>query len=146
MYQLLADLIVVIHIAYVLYVVGGLVAILIGVWRGRGWIRNPWFRVTHLLAILIVAMECILKLNCPLTIWENSARTAAQQPADGSAFMDRLLSFILIGSAPRWLINGMYFVFAIAIAATFILARPRWNFGTGRREMSAGQKSEARSQ
>ena len=52
--------------AYVVYVVGGLVAILIGAWRGRKWIRNPWFRVTHLLAILIVVIEIFLKLNCPL--------------------------------------------------------------------------------
>jgi len=126
LYALLADLIVAIHIAYVVYVVGGLVAILIGAWRRRKWIRNPWFRVTHLLAILIVVMEVFLKLNCPLTIWENQARAAAQQPADGSAFMDRLLTFILIGAAPRWVINGAYFVFAIAIAATFFLAPPRW--------------------
>ena len=126
LYALLADLIVAIHIAYVVYVVGGLVAILIGAWRGRKWIRNPWFRVTHLLAILIVVMETFLKLNCPLTTWEDQARAAAQQPADGSAFMDRLLSFILIGTAPRWLINGAYLVFGIAIVATFFLAPPRW--------------------
>ena len=125
-YSVLADLIVVIHLGYVFYVVGGLIAILIGTWRGRKWIRNPWFRVTHLLAILIVISEIILKLNCPLTIWENSARGAAQQPVDGSAFMDRLLSFILIGTAPRWLINGLYILFGITIAATFIFAPPRW--------------------
>jgi len=125
-YSLVADLIVSIHIAYVVYVVGGLVAILIGTWRGRTWTRNPWFRVTHLLAILIVAMECILKLNCPLTTWESSARAAAQQPVDGSAFMDRWLSFILMGAAPRWVINGLYFLFAIAIAAAFFFAPPRW--------------------
>ena len=126
LYTLLADLIVAIHIAYVVYVVGGLVAILIGAWRGRKWIRNPWFRVTHLLAILIVVMETFLKFNCPLTTWENQARAAGQHPIDGSAFMDRLLSFILIGAAPRWVINGAYFVFAIAIVATFLSAPPRW--------------------
>ena len=125
-YSLLADLIVAVHIAYVVYVVGGLVAILIGALRGRRWIRNPWFRVTHLLAILIVVVEIFLKLNCPLTIWENSARAAAQQPVDGSAFMDRLLTFILISEAPRWVVNGAYLFFAVAIAATFFLAPPRW--------------------
>jgi hypothetical protein len=135
LYSLLADLIVAIHIAYVVYVVGGLVAILIGAWRGRKWIRNPWFRVTHLLAILIVVMETFLKLNCPLTTWENQARATAQQPVDGSAFMDRLLTFILIGSAPRWIINGAYFVFGIAIVATFFWAPPRWK--------SAGKESQA---
>ena len=138
LYALLADLIVAIHIAYVVYVVGGLVAILIGAWRGRKWIRNPWFRVTHLLAILIVVMETFLKLNCPLTSWENQARAAAQQPVDGSAFMDRLLTFILIGSAPRWLINGAYCVFAIAIVATFFCAPPRWK--TAGKELAADKR------
>src|ERR1700704_4276602 len=106
LYALLADLIVAIHITYVVYVVGGLVAILIGASRGRKWIRNPWFRVTHLLAILIVVMEVFLKLNCPLTTWENQARAAAQQPLDGSAFMDRLLTFILFGAAPGGVSHG----------------------------------------
>src|ERR1051326_3690893 len=125
-YSVLADVIVAIHIAYVVYVVGGLIAILIGAWRRRNWIRNPWFRLTHLLAILIVVMEIFLKLNCPLTTWENSARAAGHQTVDGSAFMDRLLTFILIGAAPRWIINGLYFLFAVAIAATFFFAPPRW--------------------
>jgi hypothetical protein len=48
----------------------------------------------------------------------------AHQPVDGSAFMDRLLTFILIGTAPRWVINSAYFVFAIAIVATFLWAPP----------------------
>ena len=125
-YSVLADLIVVIHLGYVFYVVGGLIAILIGTWRSREWIRNPWFRVSHLCAILFVVMEIILKLNCPLTTWEMSARAAAHQTVDGSAFMDRLLSFILIGTAPRWFINGLYILIALAIAGTFIFAPPRW--------------------
>src|SRR5213075_1039144 len=132
---LLADLIVAIHIAYVVYVVGGLVAILIGAWRARRWIRNPWFRVTHLLAILIVVFEIFLKLNCPLTTWENWARATAQQPVDGSAFMDRLLSFILVGNAPGWVIDCLYYAFAVAIVATFFLVPPRWK--TGSRELAA---------
>ena len=135
LYTLLANLIVVIHIAYVVYVVGGLVAILIGAWRGRTWIRNPWFRVTHLLAILIVVFEIFLKLNCPLTTWENRARAAGQQPVDGSAFMDRLLSFILVGNAPGWFIDALYYVFAVAIVATFFLVPPRWK--ARRRELAA---------
>lgn len=138
LYTLLANLIVAIHIAYVVYVVGGLAAILIGAWRGRKWIRNPWFRVTHLLAILIVVMEMFLKLNCPLTTWENQARAAAHQPVDGSAFMDRLLTFILISDAPRWVVNGAYFVFAVAIVATFFAAPPRWK--SAGKELAADQR------
>jgi hypothetical protein len=128
-YSFLADLVVAIHFAYVAYIVGGLVLILVGLRRRWRWIRNPWFRVTHLLAILIVVYEIIVKANCPLTTWEDSARAAAHQPVDGSAFMDRLLSFILFSSAPHWLTDGLYFLFALAIAVAFLCAPPQWRAG-----------------
>jgi hypothetical protein len=83
-------------------------------------------------------METFLKLNCPLTSWENQARAAAQQPVDGSAFMDRLLTFILIGTAPRWVINGAYFVFGIAIVAAFFWAPPRWK--SAGKELAADER------
>src|SRR4029079_7904709 len=56
-YRLLADLIVAIHAAYVAFVVVGLLLILIGLACGWKWVRNWWFRVAHLVAILIVAAE-----------------------------------------------------------------------------------------
>ena len=77
LYSLAADLIVVIHLAYVGYIVGGVGLILIGLWRRWRWIRNPWFRLTHLIAILIVVVELVLKRYCPLTIWEMSFRSLA---------------------------------------------------------------------
>src|SRR5262249_11268514 len=67
-YGLLADLIVAIHVGYVGVVVFGLLAILIGGPLGWRWVRNPWFRVIHLLMILIVATEAIWDITCPLTV------------------------------------------------------------------------------
>ena len=125
-YSLLADLVVVIHLGYVAYIVGGLVMILIGMRRRWRWIGNPWFRLTHLVGILFVVLEVILNTNCPLTTWERWLRNLAHQPVDGSAFMDRLMDFIFFGSAPSWVITGLYFVFAGAIALVFFCAPPRW--------------------
>ncbi len=56
--RILADLVVMLHALYVAFVVLGMAAILIGIALGRGWARNFWFRVLHLLAIgVVVAQE-----------------------------------------------------------------------------------------
>src|SRR5947207_15560574 len=64
MYSLAADAIVVVHLLYVAYIVVGLWLIIAGLRRRWRWARNPWFRSTHLLAILIVVYELIVKANC----------------------------------------------------------------------------------
>lgn len=125
-YALSADALVGIHILYVAYIVAGLVLILVGLRRRWNWIRNPWFRITHLVAILIVIYEIIVKANCPLTTWEMQLRAMAGQAVNQTTFMDRLLSFILVADAPRWLVSGLYFAFGLAITLAFVFAPPRW--------------------
>ncbi len=65
--KLLADLIVVFHAAYVSFVVFGLVAILIGAALRWEWVRNFWFRASHLTMIGIVVLEALFGITCPLT-------------------------------------------------------------------------------
>jgi|ERR1041385_4250596 hypothetical protein len=125
-YALAADAVVVIHILYVAYIVVGLGLIVAGLRRRWNWIRNPWFRSTHLLAILIVVYEIIVKANCPLTTWEMHLRALAGQAVNQSTFMDRLLSFILFANAPGWLIDSLYLAFGLTIVLLFVLAPPRW--------------------
>jgi hypothetical protein len=125
-YALAADILVVIHILYVAYVVVGVVVILVGLRRKWMWVRNPWFRCTHLVAILIVVYELIVKANCPLTTWEMQLRGSAGEPTNQTTFMDRLLSFILVADAPQWLVTDLYFAFGIAIVLLFVFAPPRW--------------------
>jgi hypothetical protein len=124
-YGLAADLIVVVHILYVAYIVLGVWLIVAGLRRKWNWTRNPWFRFTHLLAILIVVYEIIVKAQCPLTVWEMQLRALAGQAVNQSTFMDRLLSFILFADAPVWFIDGLYFAFGLAIALLFVFAPPR---------------------
>ena len=49
--RVLADVIVVLHAAYVSFVVFGLAAILLGIVFRWSWVRNVWFRAIHLIAI-----------------------------------------------------------------------------------------------
>ena len=57
MYGFLADLVVAVHVGYVSYVVVGQLLIVIGWMAGWNWVRNFWFRMTHLLAMAVVVFE-----------------------------------------------------------------------------------------
>src|SRR5207244_4008272 len=69
-----ADAVLVLHAAFVLFVVLGLAAIWIGAALGRPFAFNPWFRGTHLAAIAFVVVQPVLGYLCPLTIWEDQLR------------------------------------------------------------------------
>jgi len=70
-YSLLADIVVVIHLAYACFVLFGFLAIVIGVYCNWVWIRNYPFRVLHLACTAFVFLETALGITCPLTIVEN---------------------------------------------------------------------------
>ena len=56
-FQLLADSVLVLHVAIVAFVVGGLVLIVLGNARHWRWVNTPLFRVSHLFAIAVVVVE-----------------------------------------------------------------------------------------
>jgi hypothetical protein len=128
-YSLLADLVVAIHIAYVAYIIVGFLLILVGLKCKWGWVRNPWFRLTHFAAILIVVLELIFKATCPLTILEFRFRSLAGQPVTEVTFVERLMYYILSGWLPGSLTNSVYVVVGVVVALMFLLAPPRWRLG-----------------
>ena len=122
-YLILADIIVVIHFAYVSYVVFGELLILVGIPLGWQWIRNFWFRISHLVMILIVAAEAYFQFECPLTTWETQLQEAGG--ADERSFIGRLFGMMFCPdhSCPwPWLYGG----FAALVLLTFVIAPPRW--------------------
>ena len=124
-YQLLADLIVAIHSGYVAFVLVGQLLILVGVWRGWRWVRNWWFRVAHLVAISIVALEAVFDVACPLTTWEQQLRAAAGQEVSRGTFIGDLLHNLIFVDAPPWAFTLAYVAFALLVIATFVFAPPR---------------------
>jgi hypothetical protein len=126
MYGLLADATVAIHVAYVSFVVFGQLIIFVGVSLRWQWIRNAWFRVAHLAAIGIVAIEAILNIPCPLTVWEQELRRLSGQPISGESFMGRLLHYLIFYDWPSWAFTTLYIAFASLVLGTFFLAPPRF--------------------
>ena len=125
-YSFLADLLVAFHVAYVGFVVLGQVAILIGAALHWSWIRNLWFRLGHLTAIGLVALEAIWGINCPLTVWESNLRQLAGQEFSGDSFMARLLHRLIFFHVDPWILDIAHIAFAVLVLATLILIPPRW--------------------
>jgi hypothetical protein len=118
---LLADVILVVHFAFVAFVVGGLAAVWVGAALGWRWIRSRAFRYAHLGAIVVVAAESLVGVACPLTVWENVLRRGA---ADGPSFVARWVGRLLYYDLPEWVFATAYVVFASAVAVTLWLVPP----------------------
>jgi hypothetical protein len=124
-YHILADFVVAFHVAYVGYVVLGQLAILLGVLMRWKWIRNPWFRWTHLVMMSIVGYEAAASITCPLTTWEADLRRLANEGAPEGSFVGRLLHDLIFIDAPNWAIESGHVAFALLVIAIFVLAPPR---------------------
>lgn len=115
-----ADVVLLIHAMFVAFVVGGLAFIWIGALCGWRIVRNFVFRVLHMAAILFVCAEAFIGVACPLTVWEDQLRG---RPAE-SGFVARWLRRILYYDFPGWVFLTLYLLFALAVAASFVLTPP----------------------
>lgn len=129
-YAILADVVVFVHLLYMGYVVFGQLAIMIGWVLRWQWIRNPWFRVSHLAMILIVAGEAMVNFTCPLTTWEADLRELAGQGRnpENPTFTSRVMRKVQFAGADYWpeYIETSYYWAAAIILATALLVPPRF--------------------
>jgi len=123
MRPLLADTVLIMHFAFVLFVVGGLALIWIGAAASWQWIRNFWFRVAHLAAIVFVAGETIAGIWCPLTVWEAALRGERTE----KSFVARWIHRLLFYDFPEWVFTLAYALFALAVTATWWFVHPARN-------------------
>jgi Protein of Unknown function (DUF2784) len=115
-----ADALLVLHFAIVAFIAGGLVLTWIGAWLSWGWVRNPWFRYVHLGAIAFVALEAIVGMTCPLTVWEDALRGGG-----GESFVGRWVRYLLYYRAPEWVFAVLYVAWAAATVLTLRIVPPR---------------------
>jgi len=125
-YRLLADIVVVAHLAYVLFVILGLVAIFIGYLCHWPWVRNRWFRSIHLAMIGIVVFESLMSITCPLTTLENWLRLQAGQTPSGGSFVARCVHGLMFYPFSPQFFTLMYCAFASLVMLAWILVPIRW--------------------
>lgn len=123
----LADVVAVFHAGYVLFVVGGALAILLG-WVFRwNWVRNPWFRLIHLLAILVVAAEAISGISCPLTDLERVLRVQGGLDMYREDFLVYWAHRLLyLDNVPQWVFDVGHVVFGLVVLSLLFIVPPHW--------------------
>jgi len=109
-----ADVILVVHFAFVGFVVLGLALVWVGRLAGWRWVRNATFRVCHLVAMGFVLAESLIGMLCPLTEWESALRSTGGAERYETSFMQ------------EWVHRVMFFdvgelTFTVLYAAFFVL-------------------------
>ena len=66
-FLIFADALLILHTMLVAFVILGLVATFAGYCLDWQWVRNFWFRLSHLVVIAIVVLQSWLGVLCPLT-------------------------------------------------------------------------------
>jgi hypothetical protein len=125
LFRVLSDLVLLMHTSFVTFVVFGLVLILWGGFRGWRWIRNPWFRLAHLLAIGIVVAQTWWGMLCPLTTLEMALRRQAGEAVYTGSFIAHWLGVLLYYEAPWWVFTLCYTVFGLVVVGSWFFIRPR---------------------
>ncbi len=133
-YALLADLVTAAHLAVVAYVLLGQLLVLIGWPLGWRWIRNAWFRLSHLGIIAYISFNAVRGELCFLTHWEADLRTKAGQQGSEASFLGQVLHDILFVDLAQRTLDKIYLGFAAVVLLSLVCIRPRM----GRRAQRSG--------
>lgn len=122
---LLANMVLLLHAALVLFVVGALPLVWIGNARGWTWVNRRSFRLLHLAAIAIVVAESWLGIACPLTTLEAWLRLQAGHAGHGQGFITFWVGRLLFYEAEPWVFTAVYSLFGLAVVASWWRWPPR---------------------
>jgi hypothetical protein len=124
---LLADLIVAVHVAIVVFVIAGALLVFVGGALRWTCVRNPWFRLPHLGVVLYIAAQAATGELCPLTAWEYQLRREANQRGEEGTFVGGLLHDTLFLDVPQETLSWIYIGFGTVVLASLWLVPPRWH-------------------
>lgn len=123
-YRLLADLILTLHTGVVIFIVLGLIMIIAGNLRGWNWVNNLWFRLVHLVSMLLVTAGTWLDISCPLTDLERWLRIQAHAETYSESFIGHWLQQLLYYDLAPWMFVLAYTLFGLLILALWWIFPP----------------------
>lgn len=101
-YRQLADAVLTLHVAIVVFVIAGLALVIAGNLLKWNWPNYLWFRLAHLAAIGIVVAQAWFGVICPLTTLEMWLREQAGETTYTGSFIEHWLQALLYYEAPPW--------------------------------------------
>jgi hypothetical protein len=125
LYKILADIIVIVHFVWILFMLIGFIFTLYGFFWKRFF--DKWlFRILHLFGIAYVSLLAILGKYCPLTIWENTLRIKHDSTLTypGSFMIHYVEKLVYPDIDPLIIIIPTTFI-AVFTVAVFIIRPPK---------------------
>jgi len=127
---LIAQVILYLHFAIILFNVLGLVVIPLGAWAGWRIVRVGWLRLLHLGIMAVVAGQALAGRACFLTIWEDQLTGDRTPPEPLVAhWVDRLIYW----NIPIWgfaIFYSALFLYLVALTALVPFGRRQLNLIT----------------
>jgi len=121
-----ANVILIFHFMYVLFIAVGLLIIYLGYLMKWKFIGNPIFRWTHLSAMGIVIVELLFGIFCPLTEWEAELRGSQTTSLYSSGFIPYWVHRLLFYNWSVWVFSLIYIITFILIIVAMFIIPPRY--------------------
>lgn len=116
---LLADLLLCLHFAIVVFVLGGFVVTWLGHWRGWRFVHGLGLRAAHLGVLAVIVLQAVAGRLCPLTVWEDELRSRAGAEARyAGSFVAYWLRELLYYDVDLRILAAIYCLFFAAVLAT----------------------------
>lgn len=142
-YKAAADLVMMVHFGFVVFVVLGLPAIWIGHLLGKPFAYNPYFRLAHLGAMAVVVAEALGGVICPLTDWEMALRLkAGEGEVYAGSFLQHWVYKVLFFEAEQSVFQWCYAIFFTLILVTLYYVTP--DYGKLARRWGGDRKGDGR--
>lgn len=121
-----ANLVAVVHIGYFLFILGGLIAILVGTKKNYRWVRNPWFRITHFAAVYLVLFEEVTGLPCILNLIQWALRSSATGESEATSGTGGILDYLLYHTISPLMLDIFYWSTGLALLVLLWKVPPRF--------------------
>jgi hypothetical protein len=117
--MILAQAILAVHVAIILFNLFGLIAVPLGAFCRWQFVRVRWWRVLHLVLLGTVALQAVAGRACILTLWQDAVATGAASPTPLiMGWVNRMIYWPL----PIWVFAALYvLVFGYALALLWLV-------------------------
>jgi len=120
---ILADAVLAVHLAVIVFNVVGMIAIPVGGWCGWRWVRVPWWRALHVAALALVALQALMGRTCFLTLWQAELLGVG---ASRAPLVMRWVGRIVFWPLPLWSFAVLYVAVFLYVIALWWLVPPTW--------------------
>ncbi len=106
----MADAILYLHVAIILFNVFGLIAVPLGAWRGWSFVRVFWWRALHVASWTLVALQALLNRLCFLTLWQDALMLRVGETPSGGPLVQEWIMRLIFWPLPLWAFTALYAV------------------------------------